>query len=316
MGAASSEAARPCPVRRPIAEWLGRQRFLTYKMRRSILKKLDPGMLKDYAFEVPFYSPLGELRFRGNIINYIDRLIYFTGAHEKYMLTLLRDYAQRVQGHEGRKLVYVDVGANAGNHALFMARMCDKVLAFEPFERVRRQMEENLALNGISNVAVYPFALSNANETLPFYAATESNLGASSFAQSHRKDSTYLGDMELRIGDEVLEEAGVVALDILKVDVEGFEKPVLQGLSDSVGRMRPLMIVEFTATTRESVGDVAMFRSLFPDDYSFYYFTQGNANSGSYRLGSYEYGMTPHIEDVIACPNERIDFLLATEINQ
>lgn len=302
-------------VRRTFAVWLSRQRRVPYKTRRSILKKLDPAMLRDYAFEAPFYSPAKKLHFRGNIINYIDRLIYFTGAHEKYMLSLLRDYTQRLRAEgEAGSLVYVDVGANAGNHALFMSQLVDKVLAFEPFERVRKQMEDNLALNHIGNVQVFPFALSNKNETLPFYAAGESNLGASSFAQAHRLDSKYLGDMQLRVGDEVLKEAGADIIHILKVDVEGFEKPVLEGLVESIRRSRPLMIVEFTATTRDSIADVDVFRALFPDDYSFFYFSEGNSNSGSYRLGSYSYGMTPHIEDVIACPNETIDFLLGTEI--
>ncbi len=269
-------------------------------------------MLKDYAFEAPFYSPDGNLLFRGNIVNYIDRVAYFCGAHEKYMLSLLRDYAMRLREETGASLVYVDVGANAGNHALFMSQIADKVLAFEPFARVREQMEANLALNHISNVSVFPFALSNANEILPFYAAGESNLGASSFAKEHRNDSTYLGDMQLRIGDEVLKDAQLGSMDILKVDVEGFEKPVLEGLAESIRAHRPLMLVEFTETTRNSIANVDVFRSLFPDDYSFYYFATGKRDSGNYRLGSYSYGMTPHIEDIIACPTEKTDFLLGT----
>ena len=303
------------PMRRSLAIWLSRQRSLTYKARRSLLKRLDPKMLKDFTFEAPFYSPAGKLAFRGNIVNYIDRLVYFTGAHEKYMLALLRDYALRLHAHgEQNSLVFMDVGANSGNHTLFMSQVANTVLAFEPFERVRLQMEHNLALNHITNVKVFPFGLSDANESLPFYQASECNLGASSFAKHHRKDSVCLGDMQLRIGDEVLAEAGVSRIDILKVDVEGFEKQVLQGLAHSIHSSRPLMVIELTPTTCQSIGNVSVFRSLFPDDYSFYYFTRGNPNSGRYRLGSYHYGMMPHIEDIIACPNETIDFLLNTGI--
>lgn len=302
-------------ARRSFAVWFSGRRSLPYKLRRSLLKKLDPAMLRDYAFEAPFYSPLDipaePLRFRGNIASYIDRLIYFTGAHEKYMLSLLRDYALALRAGCGNAaLVYMDVGANAGNHTLFMSRLADRVLAFEPFERVRRQMEENLALNEVRNVTVFPFALSHANQALPFYAAEESNLGASSFAEHHRKGSRCLGDMQLRIGDEVLAEAGVASVNILKVDVEGFEKPVLEGLSATITRSRPLMVVELTATTRDSIGCSNVFRALFPSDYQFYCFTRGNSNSGAYRLARYRYGMTPRIEDVIACPDEHVRFLL------
>ncbi|MBY0407612.1 MAG: FkbM family methyltransferase [Rickettsiales bacterium] len=301
-------------ARRCVAEWLGRQRALPYKTRRSLLKKIDPAMLRDYSFDAPFFSASQPLRFRGNIINYIDRLIYFTGAHEKYMLALLKDYTLRLKatGQAGA-LVFVDVGANAGNHALFMSQLADRVLAFEPFARVREQMEENLALNHITNVQVFPFALSDKEETLPFYASGESNLGASSFAKAHKQDSAYLGDMQLRVGDAVLREMGITQVDILKVDVEGFEKPVLRGLTETISASRPLMVVEFTETTRKDVENVDVFRSLFPEDYGFYYFAQGNANTGRYRLESYSYGMTPHIEDIIACPDERVDLLLHTD---
>ena len=103
-------------------------------------------MLKDYAFEA---DALG-LKFRGNIVNYIDRLVYFCGAHEKYMLFMLRDYVRALNSSQAREgIVFVDVGANAGNHTLFMSQIVEKVHAFEPFERVRKQLEENLTLNNI-----------------------------------------------------------------------------------------------------------------------------------------------------------------------
>ena len=139
-------------------------------------------MLADYAFEAPFFSKHSGLRFSGNIVNYIDRLVYFSGAHEKYMLCLLRDYAAAMGPEAQRPLTYVDVGANAGNHALFMATQVAHVIAFEPFARVREQMQKNLRLNNIHNVVIYPFGLSNVRQVLPFYAAGERNLGASSFA--------------------------------------------------------------------------------------------------------------------------------------
>jgi len=297
-------------ARRNIAVWLSHQRLFPSKARRSILKKLYPQMLKDYAFVRPFFDNSTGLRFSGNISNAIDRQVYFSGVYEKYMLCMLRDYMQalKVQGQGG--LTFMDVGANVGNHALFMSRFADQVLAFEPFERVRRQMEANLALNAIANVRVFGFALSDANQTLPFYAAHEGNLGASSFASGHNAQSNYLGDMQLRVGDEVLHDEGVGRIDVLKVDVEGFEKQVLQGLSKTLGKSRPLMVVEFTETTRQSVGDAALFRSLFPEDYNFYYFSRCCPTSGKYQLSAYRYGMTPRNENVVACPQEHSDVLL------
>lgn len=302
-----------CNVRRCAAVWLSKQDGLSYKFRRSLIKKIDPSMLADYAFETRFFSHASGLKFSGNIINYIDRLIYFCGAHEKYMLCFLRDYAAVLRGQVSHSLTFLDVGANAGNHALFMAKQVERVLAFEPFAKVREQMERNLALNGISNVTVFPFGLSDQAQVLPFYAAGASNLGASSFVAQHGRDNQLIGELKLEVGDAVLAGQDIGSVDIVKIDVEGFERPVLEGMKKTLSKHRPLMVVEFTQTTRNSVPDEETFLRLFPEEYSFFYFVRGNVNSGRYALAPYTYGMTPKIEDVIACPNERLELLQVIE---
>jgi FkbM family methyltransferase len=279
---------------------LSRQRWLPYKTRRSLIKKLHPAMLRDHAFE----ADLDGLRFRGNIVNYIDRLVYFCGGHEKYMLHMLRDYARSLPG----KPVFADVGANAGNHTLFMSRYAD-VLAFEPFERVRKQLEENLALNSIKNVRVFPFGLSDKDATLPFYAGPDANLGAASFFNNQKQGNTYLGDLQLKAGDAVLKEAGAGRIDIVKADVEGYEKFVLSGLQATIARDRPLLVVELSEKTRETVGGEKEFFALFPQDYRFYYFARASRDSGAYRLAPFDYARRPKVEDVIACPVEKLTHL-------
>lgn len=282
-----------------LAVSLSRQRRLPYKFRRSLIKRLYPAMLKDFAFEAEFFGGSG-LTFRGNIVNYIDRLVYFCGAHEKYMLCFLHDYTQ----HLLEKPIFVDVGANAGNHALFMSRLADEVHAFEPFPRVRAQLEENLRLNRIDNVTVHPFGLSNQNATMPFYSGPASNLGAASFLPGHKQDNTYLGEMELKRGDEVARAHGIT-IHILKADVEGYEKFVLEGLCETLMRDRPLIIIELSPTTRETLGGEAAFYALFPPDYRFYYFASGSNDTGRYCLKPFDYTIQSKIQDVIACPQER-----------
>jgi len=281
-----------------LAVELSRQRWLPYKTRRSLIKRLHPAMLKDFPFTAEME---GGLRFSGNIVNYIDRLVYFCGAHEKYMLHFLRDYLRCLTSQE--KTIFIDIGANAGNHVLFMSKLVVEVHAFEPFERVRTQLEKNLAQNNIGNVHVHPFGLSDKEAMLPFYAAPDSNLGAASFFADHKQDNFYLGDMQLKRGDDVLKdiEGRVVAV---KADIEGFEKFALTGLQETLKRHRPLIIIEVSPKTRETLGSEAALRALFPPDYRFYYFARGKLDSGAYTLAPYNYSFTPKIQDVIACPRE------------
>jgi FkbM family methyltransferase len=290
-------------TRQYLAISLSRQRWLPYKTRRSLIKRLHPRMLKDYPFQAPME---GGLTFSGNIVNYIDRLIYFCGAHEKYMLHFLRDYLRRLSP-EGKTL-FIDVGANAGNHTMYLSRFVDEVHAFEPYPRVRDQLERNLAQNGIKNVRVHPFGLSDKEGTLPFYAAPDSNLGAASFFADHKQDNYYLGDMQLKRGDEVLKHFKGRAV-ALKADIEGFEKFALGGLRETLVRDRPLIIIEVSSKTRETLGSEAALRALFPPEYELYYFAKGKFDSGAYKLARYRYELTPKIQDVIACPKEWISML-------
>lgn len=258
-------------------------------------------MLKDYAFEADLLG----LKFRGNIVNYIDRLVYFCGAHEKYMLFMLRNYIAKLRQASADKIIFFDVGANAGNHSLYLSQLVNYVHAFEPFERVRAQLEENIALNGITTITVHPFGLSNEDAKLPFYAAPKENLGAASFFADHKADNYYLGDMQLKRGDDL--KLGRV--DILKADVEGFEKFVLEGLQETIKTWRPLMVIELSPKTRETLGGEAAFYALFPENYQFYYFAKGSNNSGTYRLAPFDYALAPKIQDVIACPREKTPYL-------
>jgi len=278
-----------------------RKRAIPYKYRMSVIKRLHPSMLKDFPFE----ADLMGLRFSGNLVNFIDRMIYFTGAHEKHMLHFLRDVIGGLRAANLSPIVFADVGANAGNHSLYLSTLADQVYAFEPFERVRKQFEANIARNRISNIRVFPFGLSNRQETLPFYAGPDSNLGAASFVKDHTTYNTLLGEIVVKVGDEVAEQEHLLPVTLLKADVEGFEKNVLEGLAQTLQHDRPLIIAEMSPTTLESFDhSAANIRAAFPPDYDFYYFSYGNYNSGAYRLAPYDFTFHYKHQDVIACPRE------------
>lgn len=290
----------PSP-RQALALWLSRRRALPYRTRRSAIKRLHPAMLEDFPFEAEFFG----LRFKGNIVNYIDRLVYFCGGHEKYLLHFLRDAVAAIRALRAVPLTFLDVGANAGNHALVMAKCVEQVLAFEPFERVRGQLEENIALNGLTNITVFPFGLGNENARIPFYAGPESNLGAASFCDGHYEGSRYLADLEIRRGDEVMAQEKINRVDVIKADVEGFERQVLEGLARTMRRDRPLVIFELSPKTRESIPGQAALTALFPPNYTFWSFRTGRRDSGRYRLAPFDYAAPlPKLQEVIACPGE------------
>ena len=100
---------------------------------------------QDAAFESRFAG----LRYKGSLTEHIDREIFYFGAYAPGELTFLADAARRI-APDG-ELDFFDIGANVGQHSLWMSRRARRVFAFEPSPRAVAQMTSNLARNGIGN---------------------------------------------------------------------------------------------------------------------------------------------------------------------
>lgn len=289
-------------LRKKIALWVSQQRQLPYRLRKSIVKSAYPSILKDHKFEVDFYG----LRYAGNTSNSTDRLFFMFGGCERYMLSLFRDYcnAQKSDG-----LVFMDVGAHAGNHALFMSQYVKEVHAFEPNPIVRESMEANVKLNKIRNINIYSLGLSNVNELIPFYVPKKDHLSCGSFCSDHDERNEYFADLEVRVGDDVVQEKVINHVDIIKIDVEGFERRVVEGLTKTMASSRPMVIIEVSKTTRGEFGSKNDFESIFPEDYCFYQFSGVSREKEVYKLASFDYGLHDGHLDVIAVPKEKLAYV-------
>ncbi len=132
------------------------------------------------------------------------------------------------------------------------------------------------------------------------------------FASTNSPESV----LEIRIGDEVLETAGVTSVALIKMDIEGYEKPALKGLERTLRRHRP--IVEFELSTDPqspvSVKSYEELRSLFPEKYEFLTFAEhSNPTTGAYVLqpiaGLLRFDKFDQ-HDIVAYPIEKKTFIV------
>jgi FkbM family methyltransferase len=253
-----------------------------------------------------FTTDLFGMRWEGHTRNYIDQHILYLGAYEKPILFFMRDVLLGISPNSG---VFVDVGANTGQYSLFMSRHARQVHAFEPYEPVLQRFQRMIELNHINNIRVYPIGLGNKNEKVPFFEPPESNLGAGSFVADFGPDNQKYHELQILVGDEAL--AGIDSVDLIKIDVEGYEKLVLEGLAGVLKKARPVVVFELSirparATTFKSKEEVLQ---SFPDNYRFYLFDNNHtdAYSGAYRLAAM--GEIPFdrdfLYDVVAYPVEK-----------
>ena len=132
--------------------------------------------------------------------------------------------------------VFVDVGAHVGHFTLRAARKASQVVAFEPGDFQRAGMEENLRLNGVTNVRVVPKAAWDKETRLGFRPGPDGHFGRSVVYESETADvpATTID----------AETAGLARVDLVKIDVQGAEARALEGARATIAKHRPRLVVE------------------------------------------------------------------------
>lgn len=163
---------------------------------------------------------------------YIGRSLVLLGEFSELEWALLRQLV-------GPGAVVVEAGANIGALTVPLAKAVGpegRVYAFEPQRLVHHMLCGTLALNELENV--YPFALAVGEEMGQVHIPS---IG-------YGEDANFGGVALDSEGDVVtvatVDTMNLQRLDLLKVDVEGFEERVLRGAHSTIGRFRPALYIE------------------------------------------------------------------------
>ena len=169
--------------------------------------------------------------------------------YEFQMLEFIRDNIP--------KGVMVDVGANIGNHTIFLAKYCaTKVMAFEPFPDTFKLLDKNITDNGLRfNVIASNYGLSDNYESV-FMKSVNGNAGM------NKVDSEGDAPVQLIAFDLILDLDEPITL--IKLDCEGYEEKALLGMIQTVKKHKPALFIE-CQTEKELV---AISKILIPLGYS------------------------------------------------
>lgn len=149
------------------------------------------------------------------------------------------EWGKEVISHFSPGKVLVDVGANIGAYAIRAAKQGMSVYAFEPSPANRAFLRRNFDLNpGVErNITVVEDALGDADAT-----GTLSDDGLSS-----RLESADGYTVSIR----TLDSFKLPQIDLMKVDVEGYELNVLSGAKETLRMLRPTILLELHSTLGE-----------------------------------------------------------------
>jgi len=156
---------------------------------------------------------------------------------------LRREYMRHPDYVPGDGWVILDVGAYVGIYSLWVSRLVGDgfVIAFEPNPIAYRWLISNIELNGAINIKALPYALGDEIARQRLYIAGE-NIETSSLIMNHITKNPIgrypiVGEFVVPVVtldyviDKSMEIVGrpVRHVDLVKVDVEGYEMRVLRG---------------------------------------------------------------------------------------
>ncbi|MEA3162775.1 MAG: hypothetical protein QOE88_593 [Verrucomicrobiota bacterium] len=141
----------------------------------------------------------------------------------------------------------LDVGANIGMTALALSRICSRgrVAAIEPVSRTFQYLKQNVTKAGVPNLKVFNFALGS-EEGSVLMQGHPSNFACSFIADNYTipaKDH-FSQRVPVKRLDDIFPDLSLDRLNLLKIDVEGFELEVLAGAKDILKTYRPIVFLE------------------------------------------------------------------------
>ncbi len=166
---------------------------------------------------------------------------YFTKGNEPQdprVMGQTREMYHELNGMTGDTAI--DVGAHIGSYTLRMARRFHHVIAFEPNPFNRYILGLNLQLNKAANVQVEQVALSDREEISQLFLHRAAD-GTGSLNPLHYG---FKYDKAVQVRVKRLDDFEFVGIDILKIDAEGNELPILKGATRTIERSRPIVAVE------------------------------------------------------------------------
>lgn len=131
-----------------------------------------------------------------------------------------------------QKRLCIDIGGNVGLWSCDLVKHFDHVIAFEPVQQFIECFTKNVQA---TNYTIHRMALGR-SESFIDMNIVEGNTGHSHI----NKDSFGKGTIPLK----TLDSFNFENIDMIKIDVEGFEEEILAGAMETIKRNKPILVIE------------------------------------------------------------------------
>lgn len=193
----------------------------------------------------------GGAKLEVDLREHVQRWIYFFGVYEeqtvRWFLGALRP-----------GMTVLDIGSHVGQYTLIAASAvgpAGRVHAFEPNPANFARLSANIALNGYANATAHPVALSDQVGDATLYVPANDNTGESSLLRCiEGMSETTVCTTTLDTWTRDADLGSPSHIDLMKIDVQGFEEKVLRGAAETLDRYHPTMVCEFEERWLQGAG--------------------------------------------------------------
>jgi FkbM family methyltransferase len=151
--------------------------------------------------------------------------------------------------------VFFDVGANVGFFSLIAARLVrptGAVCCFEPVTENAAAVRQNAVLNDLANVRVFETALGNAPGVAEFLLTEWDGGGTLANSAVRPTDPVSRRRVSVAVLDDLMDSLSLPQPSFVKIDVEGVEMQVLEGMARTIDESMPALLYEVDDGNRET----------------------------------------------------------------
>lgn len=214
----------------------------------SLLKpliRLENRIYSRLSFTRDVYTEVGSKRlFFQCYEEEISNSLFYTGIFGDFEGETLRLWLQCIAAI--RPKIILDIGAHSGIYTLVAALSQNQstIYSFEPNKITFKILQRNVALNSFKNIYLCNYGVSTSTSEQIFYNwGNNSNSGMSMI--NHKKINPDLGTVSLPVKDFLeIRESVNKKIDLIKMDIERAELPILRHAIDAIAQDRPVIFCE------------------------------------------------------------------------
>lgn len=212
--------------------FLGNKLFLTAGYNQGIeIQKMVP----DFLMEL-------------NLADRMQRLMYIKRIYESETSNALKPLLKNAR-------CFVDIGANVGYFSMLAKAInphC-QVISIEPLPQNLEKLHKHKEINKFSNFEILDVCISDQPGSTEFLIPPQDECGWGRIAYKDLFDGHRIV-RNVETLDRIVEKLKIKNIDLIKIDIEGFELKALHGMTKTIDDMQPSLCIELNEVCLTDLG--------------------------------------------------------------